>query len=142
MMLLAVKPGFSVYIWFYMMLEQEIKIPASPVESYRIQIGTDILGSLWPRIEADFDKYSKFVVTDENLVSAGHLLKLLGQNNVPTFIISPAGETSKNIDTAVSIIEAMERPISAGIRWLSLSAAGRWAISLGLRQRFSREASP
>jgi len=45
----------------------------------------------------------------ENLVSAGHLQKLLGQNNVPTFIISPAGETSKNIDTTVSIIEAMEK---------------------------------
>jgi len=92
-----------------MMLEQEIKIPSSPAASYRINIGTDILGSLWPRIEADFGKYSKFVVTDENVVSAGHLRKLLGQNNVPTFIISPAGETSKNIDTAISIIKAMEK---------------------------------
>jgi 3-dehydroquinate synthase len=91
------------------MLEQEIKIPVSPGASYRIQIGTDTLGSLWPRIEADFAGYNKFIVTDENLVSAGHLRKLLGQENVPTFIISPAGETSKNIDTAVSIIEAMEK---------------------------------
>ena len=92
-----------------MMLEQEIKIPASPVASYRIKIGTDILGSLWPRIEADFAGYNKFVVTDENLVSAGHLQKLLGQNDVPAFIISPAGETSKNIDTVISIIETMEK---------------------------------
>jgi 3-dehydroquinate synthase len=92
-----------------MMLEQEIKIPASPAASYRIKIGTDILGSLWPRIEADFAGYNKFVVTDENLVSAGHLQKLLGQNDVPAFIISPAGETSKNIDTAISIIETMEK---------------------------------
>jgi 3-dehydroquinate synthase len=91
------------------MLEQEIKIPASPVASYKIKIGTDILGSLWPRIEADFAGYNKFVVTDENLVSAGHLQKLLGKRDVPMFIISPAGETSKNIDTAVSIIEAMEK---------------------------------
>jgi 3-dehydroquinate synthase len=92
-----------------MMLDQEIKIPSSPAASYRIKIGTEILGSLWPRIEADFAGYNKFVVTDENLVSAGHLRKLLGQNNVPAFIISPAGETSKNIDTVVSIIEAMEK---------------------------------
>ena len=92
-----------------MMLEQKIKIPASPGGSYPIRIGTEILGSLWPQIEADFGKYSKFVVTDENLVSAGHLQKLLGQRDVPTFVISPAGETSKNIDTAVSIIEAMEK---------------------------------
>jgi len=92
-----------------MMFEQDIKIPASPAASYRIKIGTDILGSLWPRIEADFARYNKFVVTDENLVSAGHLQKLLGQRDVPMFIISPAGETSKNIDTTVSIIEAMEK---------------------------------
>ena len=92
-----------------MMLEQEIKIPASPAAGYRVKIGTDILGSLWPRIEADFAGYNKFIVTDENLVSAGHLLKLVGQKKVPTFIISPAGETSKNIDTVVSIIETMEK---------------------------------
>ena len=92
-----------------MMLEQEIKIPASPSAGYRIKIGTGILGSLWPQIEADFAAYNKFIVTDENLVSAGHLQKLLGQHEVPTFVISPAGETSKNIDTAISIIEAMEK---------------------------------
>jgi len=109
MVLLAVKPGFSVYIWFCKMLEQEIKIPASPGSGYPIRIGTEILGSLWSQIEADFDKYSKFVVTDENLVSAGHLQKLLDQRDVPAFIISPAGETSKNIDTVVSIIETMEK---------------------------------
>jgi len=92
-----------------MMLEQEIKIPSLPAASYPIKIGADILGSLWPRIEADFAGYNKFIITDENLVSTGHLQKLLGQQEVPTFIISPAGETSKNIDTAVSIIEAMEK---------------------------------
>ncbi len=91
------------------MLELDIKIPAMPEGGYPIRIGTDILGSLWTRIEADFDKYAKFVVTDENLVSAGHLQKLLGQSDVPTFTISPAGEASKTIDTAIAIIEAMEK---------------------------------
>jgi 3-dehydroquinate synthase len=91
------------------MLEHEIKIPASPAKCYGISIGTDFLGELWPRIESDFSGYSKFVVTDENLVSAGHLEKLLGRRDVPAFVISPAGETSKNIDTAVSIIETMEK---------------------------------
>ncbi|MCP4260594.1 MAG: 3-dehydroquinate synthase [Planctomycetes bacterium] len=91
------------------MKELEIKIPASQAKSYKINIGTDILGELWPRIEADFDGYNKFVVTDENLVSAGHLEKLLGQNDIPVFVISPPGEISKNIDTAVSIIETMEK---------------------------------
>ncbi len=91
------------------MLEHEIKIPASPAAGYRIEIGTGILGSLWPRIEADFGRYNKFVVTDENLVSTGHLEKLLGQRDVPAFVISPAGETSKNINTLISIIEMMEK---------------------------------
>lgn len=91
------------------MLEHEIKVPASPAASYRIKIGTEILGELWPQIEADFSRYNKFVITDENLVSAGHLEKLLGQRDVPVFVISPAGETSKNIDTVVSIIETMEK---------------------------------
>ena len=35
--------------------------------------------------------------------------KLLWQNSIPNFIISPAGEASKTIDTVVSIIEAMEK---------------------------------
>ncbi|MEJ2705412.1 MAG: 3-dehydroquinate synthase [Sedimentisphaerales bacterium] len=92
-----------------MTLEHEIRIPASPAASYPIRIGTEILGSLWSRIEADFSRRNPFVVTDENLVSAGHLEKLLAGRDVPTFVISPAGEASKNIDTAVSIIEAMEK---------------------------------
>lgn len=91
------------------MLEHEIKIPASQAKSYRIEIGPGLLDGLWPRIEADFKSYNKFVVTDENLVSAGHLEKLLGKSEVPAFVISPPGETSKNIDMAVSIIEMMEK---------------------------------
>jgi 3-dehydroquinate synthase len=91
------------------MLELDIKIPASPEGGYPIRIGTDILGSLWPRLEADFGKHNKFVVTDENVASAGHLHKLLGERDVPTFTISPPGEASKTIETAVSIIEAMEK---------------------------------
>jgi len=91
------------------MLELHIKIPASLEGGYPIRIGADILGSLWDRIDADFDRHNKFVVTDENLVSAGHLRKLLGGRDVPRFTISPPGEVSKTIDTAVAIIEAMEK---------------------------------
>jgi 3-dehydroquinate synthase len=89
--------------------ELHITIPACPQGGYPIRIGTNTLGSLWDKIEADFGKYSKFVVTDENLASAGHLQKLLGDRDVATFTISPAGEVSKTINTAVSIIEAMEK---------------------------------
>lgn len=96
------------------MLELEIKIPVSPEKSplgasYPIRICTDILGSLWPEIESGFEKLNKFVITDENLVAAGHLEKLIGQRSIPAFIIKPAGESSKNIQTVISIIEAMEK---------------------------------
>ena len=91
------------------MKELEIKIPASQAKSYTINIGTDILGQLWSRIEADFNDYNKFVITDENLVDAGHLKKLLGQRDIPSYIINQPGEISKNIDTTVLIIETMEK---------------------------------
>jgi len=91
------------------MSELTIGIPGSQTGSYKITIGTEILGSLWPAIEADFGPYNKFIVTDENLVSAGHLEKLLDGREIPFFVITPAGETSKNIDTVVAIIEAMEK---------------------------------
>jgi 3-dehydroquinate synthase len=92
-----------------MMLELEIKIPASVQDGYPIRIGTEILGSSWSAIRADFSKHNKFVVTDENVVAAGLLKKLTGGREVPAFVISPAGETSKNILTVVSIIETMEK---------------------------------
>ncbi|MBN2270574.1 MAG: 3-dehydroquinate synthase [Sedimentisphaerales bacterium] len=91
------------------MIELTVNIPARDPKSYRIAIGAEILHSIWPRVEADFAGPSKFVVTDENLVSAGHLKQLLGERDVPTFVIAPAGEVSKNMDTVVSIIEAMEK---------------------------------
>ncbi|MBL7154562.1 MAG: 3-dehydroquinate synthase [Phycisphaerae bacterium] len=89
--------------------KRTVNIPGCEAKSYKVGIGTKILASLWGRIEADFGRYNKFVVTDENLVSAGHLDRLLGGSEVPTFIISPAGEASKNIDTLVAIVETMEQ---------------------------------
>jgi len=91
------------------MSELEIKVPASAATNYKIEIGTNILDSLWSRIDADYSKLNKFIVTDENLVSAGHFDKLTGGRNIPNFVISPAGETSKNINMVISIIEAMEK---------------------------------
>jgi len=91
------------------MPQYEAKIPAAPEHSYTIEIGVDLLPGLWQRIEAAYPDRSKFVVTDADLVSAGHLEKLLASQRVPTYVISPAGETSKNIDTVVAIIETMEK---------------------------------
>jgi 3-dehydroquinate synthase len=91
------------------MYELEIKIPSSEASAYKIEIGTDILGLLWERIDADYRGLNKFIVTDENLVAAGHFKKLIGEQSFPAFVISPAGEASKHIHTVISIIEAMEK---------------------------------
>ncbi|MHC4623617.1 MAG: 3-dehydroquinate synthase [Planctomycetota bacterium] len=91
------------------MYEQLVSIPATQAGSYKVSIGADILGSVWPQIETDFGSRAKFVVTDRNLASAGHLQTLLGRIAPPTFVIDPPGEISKNISTVISIVEAMEK---------------------------------
>jgi 3-dehydroquinate synthase len=91
------------------MLEHQVKIPGTDAGSYKIEIGTEFLCSLWRRIDANFSRRTKFVVTDQNLVSAGFMQKLLAERDVPFFVIDPPGEISKNVNTVVSIIEAMEK---------------------------------
>jgi 3-dehydroquinate synthase len=91
------------------MQEIEIKVPGAVERRYKIVVGAGLLPAVWPQIKAAYDPRSKFVVTDENLVAAGHLGALLGGRRVPHFAIEPAGEVSKKIDTAVAIVEAMEK---------------------------------
>jgi len=91
------------------MRELTVKIPATKAGEYKIEIGTDILGSVWPKIESRFGGGGKFVITDANVVKAGHLNKLLSGRKVPEYVITPPGESSKNMGTVGSILEAMEK---------------------------------
>jgi 3-dehydroquinate synthase len=91
------------------MQEIEIKVPGAAERRYKIVIGAGILPAVWPQIKAAYGARSKFVVTDENLVAAGHLDALLSGRSVPHFAIEPAGEVSKKIDTAAAVVEAMEK---------------------------------
>jgi len=91
------------------MSDMRIKVPGTPETEYRIVIGSGILSSAWAQIKAAHDRYNRFVVTDEHVVAAGHLNTLLGGRPAPYFAITPAGEVSKTIDTAVAIVEAMEK---------------------------------
>lgn len=91
------------------MSELEVKIPSTPAGVYRIHIESGMLEAMWESLERDYPKLGKFVITDSNVVRAGHLSKLLTENDVPTYIIDPPGEVSKHIDTVTSIIEAMEK---------------------------------
>ncbi len=86
-----------------------VNIPRVPESSYSITIGRDILADLWSQIRSQWAKHSLFVVTDAELVKAGHLETLIGSEKVPVYVINPAGETSKHIQTVVAIIEAMEK---------------------------------
>ncbi len=91
------------------MHELEIQVPAPRPGSYKVAIGTGLLPGLWPQIKAAFGHRRPFVITDANVVAAGHLDALLGSRPAPQFIIDPPGEGSKNITTAVAIVEAMEK---------------------------------
>jgi len=91
------------------MQELTIKIPGTTEKHYPIVIGSGLLPSLWSRLDTEFGQYARFVVTDANLVAAGHLDTLLAGRDVPHFVIDPAGEPSKTVETAVAIVEAMEK---------------------------------
>lgn len=91
------------------MSELTVKVPVAKAGEYKIEIGTDILGSVRAKVDAQFGGAGKFVVTDVNVAEAGHLDKLLKSRDVPSYVIKPAGEPSKNAGTLVSILEAMEK---------------------------------
>ncbi len=91
------------------MTEIEVKVPESPSDSYKVRIGSGMLGQILSKVEDDFGSRGLFVLTDSNVANAGHLEKLLAGKSVPHFIIDPAGEVSKNISTVIAIIESMEK---------------------------------
>ncbi|MHC4529105.1 MAG: hypothetical protein ACYS29_14605, partial [Planctomycetota bacterium] len=68
------------------MFDLQVKIPGTDASSYRIGIATDTLASSWQKMDGDFPKPAKFVVTDQNLVAAGHYKTLLAERDIPTFI--------------------------------------------------------
>ena len=86
----------------------QVTIPAVPEGSYRIEIGSGIIGKTWTELVSLFPEKAKFVVTDSNLVKAGHFDALIGKKKVEYFVIDPPGEISKNIRTVTEIIESME----------------------------------
>ena len=87
----------------------DVMVPAVGQSSYAITIGRGFLGGLWNLIAAQYPGLNPFIVTDSELVKAGHLKTLTGDETVPTFVIDPAGEVSKHIQTVVEIVEAMEK---------------------------------
>jgi 3-dehydroquinate synthase len=91
------------------MSEIDVIVPAVEKTSYRIHIGSGTISALWAKLGKDFPQLRKFVVTDSNIVAAGHLKKLLAKDDTPTFVIEPPGEVSKHINTVISIIETMEK---------------------------------
>ena len=93
------------------MNELEVILPAIPSGSYTIHISNHILSELWSKLNNDFAKHQKFVITDTNLAAAGHLKKLVGKDDAAVFIIDPPGEVSKHISSVVSIIETMEKAL-------------------------------
>ncbi len=86
-----------------------VKIPAQMKRSYTITIGSDFLPTVLANIKKLLPNRNLFLITDSNVAKTKHLKSLLGKENLPRFIITPAGEKSKHIGTVVKIIEAMEK---------------------------------
>ncbi len=91
------------------MKKLNVKIPVVKSSSYTITIGSDFLSSVLARAGKLLCGKELFLITDSNLAKTNYIRKLLTGRAVPKFVISPAGEKSKNIDTVVKIINAMER---------------------------------
>lgn len=91
------------------MARLDVKIPEVAAGSYSIFIEAGSLCGVWERLEADYPKLQKFVVTDFNVVAAGHLGSLIGDHSPPVYTIDPPGEVSKHIDTVIAIIEQLEK---------------------------------
>lgn len=76
--------------------------------SYSALIGQGILGDVLADAERLHPRRRVFLVTDANVVAAGHAAKLMGGRSVPQYVIAPPGEVSKNIATVTHIVDAME----------------------------------
>jgi 3-dehydroquinate synthase len=87
----------------------EVKIPACSRGSYAITIGADFLPSVLSRIKKLLPQRELFLITDANVAGTKHFKNLAGKQKLPCYVISPAGEKSKNINTVTKIIEEMEK---------------------------------
>ncbi|MFA5292412.1 MAG: 3-dehydroquinate synthase [Phycisphaerae bacterium] len=87
----------------------EVKIPSCPKTSYTIAVGNEFLSTVLSKIKKRLPGKELFLITDANIAKTKHLKTLLGKQNLPRFIISPAGEKSKHINTVTKIIETMEK---------------------------------
>ncbi|MBU1261191.1 MAG: 3-dehydroquinate synthase [Planctomycetes bacterium] len=87
----------------------QVKIPSCPKSSYCIAVGAGSLPKILAQIRKSLPGKELFLITDANVVKAKHLKNLLGKEKLPLFIITPAGEKSKNIKTVIKIIEEMEK---------------------------------
>jgi 3-dehydroquinate synthase len=90
------------------MKEIEVKTPARPAGSYKILISHGMLGKVLSAAGALLPKRSLFIVTDANVVAAGHLQTLTRGKKVNKYVIEPCGEESKNLGTIAKIVDAME----------------------------------
>jgi 3-dehydroquinate synthase len=86
-----------------------VKIPAGAAGSYAVTIGSDFLGTVLGQIKKLFPNKELFVITDANVAKTKHIETLLGKESIRQYIIRPAGEKAKNINTVVKIIETMEK---------------------------------
>jgi 3-dehydroquinate synthase len=91
------------------MQKLKVKIPASLADSYTVTIGSDFLSEIIPQVKKLLPGKELFVITDSNVAKTKHLKDLIGKEKTSVYVINPAGEKSKNINTIIKIIDTMEK---------------------------------
>jgi 3-dehydroquinate synthase len=87
----------------------EVHIPSVAKGVYPVVIGEGILPDVLAEVRRQWPKHRPFVVTDAQVVKAGHAAALTGTEILPEYVIEPAGEISKHIGTVTAIVERMEK---------------------------------
>jgi 3-dehydroquinate synthase len=86
-----------------------VTVPAVEQGTYPIRIGQGLLAGVLADVRRQFPKLRPLVVTDADVVRAGHVQTLTAGEELPMYVITPAGEVSKHIATVTAIVESMEK---------------------------------
>jgi len=89
-----------------------IKFKDNPEQNYDILIGKDILPIVLEYVKGNISDKRQAIVTDKNVVDAGHLKRLDPKGEIPTFVVKPdrnkGVESKKNVKTYGEILDFLD----------------------------------
>ena len=90
-----------------------IRFKDNPEQNYDILIDYDLLPTVLEHVRTNISKRRQAIITDGNVVEAGHLKRLDPKGEVPTFIVQPdenkGVESKKNVQTYGEILDFLDK---------------------------------